>query len=379
MKIAITFDNSISLFQNGVQQNAIYLARILQNAGHKTFLIVNDFYKGKDVNYIKSMTPGIDKAPMQKIYAAGIDVLITVGMSISHDDIKMLKVSNPNVKIIAYKCGNEMLSEMESIIFAEEISSASKINPITPDAIWSIPQMVDTNLTYYALKYNQNNVTVVPFIWDHVLSDVYMQENNIPAWDGRDIKRIATMEPNLSVMKNAFVPMAIVSKCIKDGIEIDAFHTFSTDKIAKKQPFLKKVSDFSLNKIKFTANSRYPTFFVMKNHADLCLSWQWENNLNYLWLDVAWMGWPVVHNGSLCQDVGYYYPEFDIESGQIQVQKAIKSHNDDNDYLERNRSIIKRYTHKNEQLKADYKMLLDNLVNDKFVEYNYDWKTNSLK
>ena len=36
-------------------------------------------------------------------------------------------------------------------------------------------------------------------------------------------------------------------------------------------------------------------------------------------------------------------------------------------------------TTENEQLKADYKLLLDNLMNGQFVKYKYDWKTNSLK
>lgn len=378
MKIAITFDNSTSLFQNGVQQNALYLARMFKNSGHKVSLIVNNFYKGKDVNYIKDMTDGIQKIPLNKVAENIPDVIITLGTSITPEDLSVFKKINTSLKVIAYKCGNEMLVEMEAMLWSDEISSASKISTIQPDAIWSIPQMEHTNLTYYALKYKQDNVTVVPFIWDHVLSDIYTKEQNIGLWPGREITRIATMEPNLSVMKNAFVPMAIVSKYLQKYDSIKAYHTFSTDKIVKKQSFLKKVEDFGLKEIVFTANPRFPSFYVMDKHADLCLSWQWENNLNYLYLDLAFYGYPILHNANLCTDIGYYYDGFNIEEASEQIQYIIKNHNKDVDYIDRNRNIISRYLPSNKDLQQQYDMLLNDVVNSTFKRYSYDHKQNKV-
>lgn len=376
MKIAITFDNSTSLFQNGVQQNAIYLARLFKNAGHSVSLIVNDFYKGKDVEYIKTMTSGISKTPLNKIIENIPNVIITLGTSITPEDISALKKINPSLKIIAYKCGNELLVEMEAMLWSNEISGASKISMIKPDAIWCIPQMEHTNLSYYSLKYKQENITVVPFIWDHVLSDIYMKEFNIGPWPNREITRIATMEPNLSVMKNAFIPMAIVSKYLQQYDNIKAYHTFSTDKIAKKQSFLKKVVDFELNKISFTANPRFPSLHIMDKHADLCLSWQWENNLNYLYLDLAFYGYPVLHNANLCQDVGYYYDAFNITEAADKIDYIIKHHNNDESYIDRNKNVISRYLPISKILQDQYNILLNDVVNNTFNKYTYDSKQN---
>jgi len=120
-----------------------------------------------------------------------------------------------------------------------------------------------------------------------------------------------------------------------------------------------------------SAETRIAIMDSINRYVDIVLSWQWENNLNYLWLDVAWMGWPVVHNGSLCKDVGYYYNEFDIKNAQEKIQEVIENHNDDKDYLERNRNIIKRYTMDNGNLLDQYKMLIDNVINDEFIKYEY--------
>jgi len=90
------------------------------------------------------------------------------------------------------------------------------------------------------------------------------------------------------------------------------------------------------------------------------------------------MGFPVIHNGSLCQDIGYYYDEFNIPKAVDQLKNAIDNHNQDYNYMSRNREIIERYTHKNKKLKEQYKMLIENVLNNTFKKYSYDWKTNTI-
>jgi hypothetical protein len=53
----------------------------------------------------------------------------------------------------------------------------------------------------------------------------------------------------------------------------------------------------------------------MSNYCDIAVSHQWENPLNYLYFDLAWMDWPIVHNAHLCKDIGYFYNEFNYEEG----------------------------------------------------------------
>ena len=66
---------------------------------------------------------------------------------------------------------------------------------------------------------------------------------------------------------------------------------------------------------KITSEARFNTLAFMKDHASVAVSFQMENNLNYLYFDLAWMGYPIIHNASFIKDVGYYYDQFDYDSG----------------------------------------------------------------
>jgi hypothetical protein len=77
---------------------------------------------------------------------------------------------------------------------------------------------------------------------------------------------------------------------------------------------------------KVSIETRFNTLQFMKIYADFVVSHQIENNLNYLWLELAWMGWPVIHNGSLCKDVGYYYEGFDFDMAVNVLNDAILNH-----------------------------------------------------
>ena len=117
---------------------------------------------------------------------------------------------------------------------------------------------------------------------------------------------------------------------------------------------------------------------MIHDYADVVFSWQWENNLNYLYFDVAWMGWPIIHNANLCKDVGYYYKTFDDEGACEALSDVVKKHNKDKGYLDRMRNIIDRYTTNNKQLIIDYNNLLDDLISNKFVKRTYNWITNTV-
>jgi hypothetical protein len=55
-----------------------------------------------------------------------------------------------------------------------------------------------------------------------------------------------------------------------------------------------------------------PTFLA--ENTDIVISHQMENPLNYFYLEVCWQGYPLVHNASLCDDLGYYYRDNDAEA-----------------------------------------------------------------
>jgi hypothetical protein len=74
---------------------------------------------------------------------------------------------------------------------------------------------------------------------------------------------------------------------------------------------------------------------------------------------MAWMGWPIVHNGKLCKEIGYYYDEFNYEMGGNALKEAILNHDENADeYLLRNRLYMLKYLPTNKELKKQYEDLI---------------------
>ena len=73
------------------------------------------------------------------------------------------------------------------------------------------------------------------------------------------------------------------------------------------------------------------------------------NELNYSHLESLYLGLPLIHNAEILQDVGYYYPEFDVQLGAMQLKNAIQNH----------ASVLGQY-------KKDVKVVLDKFsINNK--------------
>jgi hypothetical protein len=117
--------------------------------------------------------------------------------------------------------------------------------------------------------------------------------------------------------------------------------------------------------------------------TDIVISHQWDNPLNYAYLDAMYLQYPLVHNAPMIQDAGYYYPDFNVREGVKQLEYVFKHHNDNIDsYNERNEEVLTRYTVYNEDMLETYQKLLDNLVDKKNthgLSYKYNWKTNLYK
>lgn len=381
MRIGITIDtNTQSIWSNGLNQNAIFLCNLINKLGYQSSLIINSDITKRMVSEINDLI-NLDLVSLKDSLKDKYDVIICLGYYLSKDTYNQYIKNNNSLKLVYYKCGNSFIMDCESMIFNNNGGNTkNQDNDLPkPDQIWVIPQMEKTNLQYYSFLDRQRNSTVVPFIWDPMIIQFESNKHGLELYEKNRFKNIAIMEPNISVMKNALLPIAIADLHLELGYEFDKLMVFGSDKI-KDNPRLLNVLSRSklLQDKKISVGTRQPTPHILKNYADIVLSWQWENNLNYLYLDVAWMGYPIIHNANLCEDIGYYYEGFDIEMGQKILHKAISNHTEDDQYLNRNRDLIKRYTINNEAMVKQYDTLLKNLVKNMFEKYSYNKITNTI-
>jgi len=385
-KIGITFHLPDSLFSNGNNQNALYFGELLLNIGYDCYFIIEKMEKVNDQvrkNFFYS-----DKFKLAKyneIFYDDYDIIFTFGFDIPIENVKILKYMK--TKIVKYLCGNKYFMDSEKILYDQHKSSKDinyirkselKDNQKLYDQLWIIPQMINTNKYYYQLLYRSESIEV-PFIWSDssiklsCLTENIENENELLyKVKNKENKKIAVFEPNISMMKWCLPALLVCENYYRENKNIgnvyltnalnmgNNINTFNIDGL---NSIVKNLDLFDDKKI--SIESRHVTLIFMKKHADIAVSHQMENPLNYLYFDLAWMGWPIIHNAHLCRDIGYYYDGFNYEMGGKALSDAILNHDSNIDnYIKSNRKNMDKYLPRNKELQNKYKILIENL----FVE-----------
>jgi hypothetical protein len=241
------------------------------------------------------------------------------------------------------------------------------------DEMWSIPQMVNTNLSYWETLYKTKTIEV-PFIWSP-LSIQHFEEDCITSNIGTlnyrnkgESKKLAIFEPNINVVK-WFFPALLVCENAYRLMPEKISHAYVTNVVKENKNLNVKLLNTVVKSLdlfidgKISIEDRYNTLNFMSNYSDIAVSHQWENPLNYIYLDLAWMGWPIVHNAHLCKDVGYYYEGFNYEEGGKVLTDVILNHDKESDeYLKRNREVIDRFLPSNKDVRDNYTKLINELI-----------------
>ena len=115
MRIGITINLGTSLWSNGINQNAIYLARVFQKLDFKVDLIYDGNNIGKAADQAKKVYK--DTVSLHDSLKKKYDVIITLGFSISKKTVEYWKIRNKDLKLVQYKCGNDFLVDTESLLF----------------------------------------------------------------------------------------------------------------------------------------------------------------------------------------------------------------------------------------------------------------------
>jgi hypothetical protein len=365
-KLGITLElpkEFVDLFTNGIRQNAIFFYRLLKNIGkYDVYFIFNDSEKLKENLLLNKMH--FDYVLVSNISDANFDIIFTFGYTFVPETYLLTR--ELGAKHIFYNCGNFYISDSEQCLFRDTTRSFETYQRYNLfDECWNIPQMTNTNHHYFKTLLRCNTVEV-PFIWspEFIKNDHQYKKRS-------ESKSIAIFEPNLSIMKWAFPAVLICENAYRDPKFTDKIkHIYVTNmelgnnKSALKTHFNKLVTSLDLKKdSKLSIENRYNALFFMSKYADITVSHTWENGLNYLYLDLAWMGWPIVHNGKFCKEVGYYYDEFNYEMGANALKDAILNHDDNADeYLLRNRLYMQKYLPTNKALKKHYEDLITNFL-----------------
>ena len=390
--IGLTQENE-SMWINGIKLNAILLANALQQIGKHNVYIIDTSNKVEDLTKVRW---DYNKFPVKKLTEvfSTTDLMITLGTSFPSDTIKKFKAQGPNKRLIKYMCGNSYVIEMERSIFTEGDNLGIAPWDAGADEVWYVPQQGYQNHHYYKSIFRTDKVYPVPFVWDPMFLneevEVYKRlGRKLPIYNintPQAEKKLSVFEPNLNVVKFAMIPILAAEEVHRRGIEFDKMFISSGGKILKNGYFKSMIKTLDmvnrpLDQIKIKFTPRYPVAHYLSETTDIVVSHQWENPLNYSYLDVMYLGFPLVHNADMIKDAGYYYPDFNIEEAANQIQFALQHHDQHREeYAAKNKPVIERYMVKNQPMIDLYDKLIENLYGANHqLSHEYDWQTNLYK
>ena len=153
-----------------------------------------------------------------------------------------------------------------------------------------------------------------------------------------------------------------LGKTLIENTIIDSSH-----RIKGNKRFISIFRTFDLfNDGKISFEHMYNLYFFVTQFSDVIVSHQLLNPLNYLYMDLVYMGYPVLHNSYMCKELGYYYEGSNIKEGSNKLNWILANHDKNiNEYKDRNNDILYRYYIDNPIIIDSYNNLINNLFNNK--------------
>jgi hypothetical protein len=315
----INANKPYNIYANGLRQHIFFFYDTLKNIG-----IVDNVWivNVGDISYKEQQLPNDLNYEIRDFdeIKDNIQVLFELGMEVSVDRVKYIKENG--CKFVGYGAGNSYVLGIEKILFSNQTGSLVPRHGLY-DEFWTNKQHMNTNKHYWETTL-KTKVKCLPHIWSPKFID------GAKKFEGfKDTKPyIAILEPNINVVKTFVYPLLICEKVHELNPDLIR-HVFVTNAFSlKERPLMKRLFNslklFSDSKV--SAEARFKTENFLNTYGDIIVSHQWENGLNYLYYELLYLNYPLVHNSPFLKNVGYYYPEFNAELGAKQLIKAITEH-----------------------------------------------------
>jgi hypothetical protein len=266
---------------------------------------------------------------------------------------------------VSYCCTTEYVLAMESVLFGRRLWGSNLFINRDYDAVWAIPQVANISASYFS-GLRRRPVTVVPFVWD----PVFLEQRSASLPEGGRYRprsgprRITVMEPNIDVVKFCLYPAFIAEEAYRRRPDlVEVLQVTNALDVARNPDFVAVLNQLDLVRDqKAVFSGRHDTPDYLSESTDAVVSHQWENPLNYFYLEVCWQGYPLVHNAQMCRELGYHYPGNDVGAGCAALLQALEHHDADSaGYLRRQRQLMQRFLPGNPGNVLHYEELLGQL------------------
>jgi Protein of unknown function (DUF2827) len=270
-----------------------------------------------------------DFVPASQAYQAA-DLVIQFGTQINQD--VALQVKARGGKVVSYCFGNAYTLLTESMLFN---TYEWATNPYGGhfDQVWTNAQHMHTCKGLFEFVFNAP-VIELPHIWMPIFLEKQLDRLNIRdkfGYRNQGIaKKITVFEPNINMVKNCVIPSMVAETTYRKVPElISKIYLTNALGIYQRFAFRQLATHFTSAKTAvLSVEQRMSTPDMLANHTDVVLAHQWENGLNYLYYDVLYGNYPLVHNSPFLKNVGYYYPDFEVKQGANVLEHVLRHHDE---------------------------------------------------
>ena len=350
MNIVLTASFDKGLFCNGLTQNIVFLAELIRDIGMKPIIAIN--HKTEECIDPPSGILIIEKT---ELLDYDVDFILPNGWVVENQIIDMLKQKNALCKNIHVHYGNRLLADVEQCKWDNICIPNHKV-----DEIWVSPHY-NFSIPYFNTYYNNQRVFVLPYIWDSKYIDLH---NEIWSKIGKSCyyqpdrdKNVCILEPNLNMTKNCIPSIFIAEEVFrKDSSLFDKLTVYCSDSIRDKNYFKSLMWQLDITKNgKINFASRKKVSSIFSHEANIVVSHQLLNALNYTYLEALHFNIPLVHNSEYIKGAGYYYPDYDTVKGGEALYEALTFHDKNLESYTENAERIKfKYSPKNPHVIDQY-------------------------
>jgi len=315
--------NDDSLFINGLTQNIVVLYDLFEALGYTCILLQTTISTNK-----KSFLQRYTCCKTEELAQRPIHMFIEIGMSIDEGMRKSLRAKG--TKIVKLYLGNILNIDIETIQnYPSMFFNHHIVGEI--DEIWTSPHYMQH--VEYAAVINRCSIEhsrVVPYVWDPCFIQQYganLHWQPPAAWELMDI---VITDPSISFQKSAFYSVLLVEAFSKAHPEWKGkLHIVNGDRLKlSANAFNKVVLSLSLyHSNRMVLYPRKKINQIMEDHRSACfITHQWNNDYNYMTLELIHHQFPILHNSEGWAPYGYYYSINDWDNAVELLFRVLTMH-----------------------------------------------------
>lgn len=286
------------MFHNGLHQNTLLLYDMFESMGYVCYLLM-------DKRPTKGTVPGYKFIlPEDYIHSdqGRVHAYIEIGMSLDASWRTLLQ--GWGATVIKLYLGNILNIDVETTTRIKGLFFSHHVGSTHVDRVWTSPHYA-TNLSYAAAINGLDEATIAPYVWDPCFTATMVPWTPDPrSWIHTDL---VIPEPNISFQKCYLYPLLLAdqfaTRCpawkgriiVQNAKHLQEQNPYFNEVVASLNLGTRLVLKGRQSVLDITAENRHAAF----------LCHQYNNDYNYMTMELMYAGYPVLHNGKGWGEYGY--------------------------------------------------------------------------